>query len=319
MPKRPRTTEAPAADEPRPVAASRAPGKAARKPPAPPAPVAVDPDLEPLEDETELPSLDDEIELDAAETTADPDAEARNRADLELWQNYKATGDPKIREHLILEYTPFVKYIAGRIAMGLPPNVSTDDLISNGVFGLIDAIEKFQIERNVKFKTYAQQRIRGAILDNLRGADWVPRSVRTKAKQLERAYMELENRHGRPATDEEVAKHLGITLAELYKLFNETKSAFLVSLDEVIYGEDEKATRADVIQDDSANPQKVAERKELKRMLVQAIKELNERERLVLTLYYYEELTLRSGLLDAPIRACRSPHEGDPETAPAAG
>ncbi len=213
--------------------------------------------------------------------------------DLRMWQDYKRTKNPSIKEQLIIKYSSFVKYISGRVAMGLPPNIIGDDLVGYGVFGLIDAIEKFDLSRNVKFKTYAQMRIRGAILDKLREEDWTPRSVRTKAKKLERAYSELENKYGRSATDEEVSKHLGITLKELYKLFTDTRSAFLISLDEIIYGEDEKATRADFISDEASNPQKVAERKELKRMLVESIKELSERERLVLTLYYYEELTLK--------------------------
>lgn len=238
------------------------------------------------------PELEDELlDLDTEDDqNIDQDGEGR---DLALWSEYKRTGNTDIREQLILQYTPFVKYIAGRVAMGLPPNIVGDDLMAYGVFGLIDAIEKFQLDRNVKFKTYAQTRIRGAILDKLREQDWTPRSVRTKARQLERAYMELENNLGRSATDEEVAGHLGIGLQELYKLFNDTRSAFLISLDEIIYGEDEKATRADFVSDEASNPQKVAEQKELKRMLVQAIKELAERERLVLTLYYYEELTLK--------------------------
>jgi RNA polymerase sigma factor for flagellar operon FliA len=230
--------------------------------------------------------LDEHIVIDSSQDDVDD-------GDILLWQEYKETNNPDLRERIIIKYTSFVKYIAGRVAMGLPPNVVGDDLVGYGVFGLIDAIEKFQPERNIKFKTYAQTRIRGAILDKLREQDWTPRSVRTRARKLEKAYMELENTLGRSATDEEVSAHLGISLQELYKLYNDTRSAFMISLDEIIYGEDEKATRGDFVSDDQTNPQKVAERKELKRLLVEAIKELSERERLVLTLYYYEEMTLK--------------------------
>lgn len=214
--------------------------------------------------------------------------------DYELWKKYKQTHDPKIREQLILKYTPYVKYIAGRVAMGLPPNVEVEDLYGYGIFGLIDAIEKFEPDRQIQFKTYAQTRIRGSILDELRKLDWTPRSVRQKARQLEKAYIHLENTLGRSATDEEIAQYMNISLEELYEWYKDTRGSFLLSLDDLLYSEDDSVTLGDNIPaSETDNPQNKIEQKELKQMLVKAINELSERERLVLTLYYYEEMTLK--------------------------
>ena len=214
--------------------------------------------------------------------------------DQELWRKYKDTRDPQIREELILKYAPYVKYIAGRIAMGLPPNVDIDDLYGYGIFGLIDAIEKFEPDRKIQFKTYAQTRVRGSILDELRKLDWTPRSVRQKARQLEKAYIELENNLGRPASDEEIAKHMGINLEELYELYRDTRGSFLLSLDDLLYSEDDTATIGDSVPtSENDNQQNQIEQKELKQLLVKSINALAEREKLVLTLYYYEEMTIK--------------------------
>ncbi|MCK5683737.1 RNA polymerase sigma factor WhiG [bacterium] len=215
-------------------------------------------------------------------------------ADYLLWQRYKTTQDQMIKEELIIKYAPFVKYIAGRIAMNLPSNVEYDDLVGYGIFGLIDAIEKFQPNRQVKFKTYAQTRIRGSIFDELRVLDWAPRSVRQKARQLEKAFIELENRIGRPATDEEISEEMGIGLTELYKLYNETRGSVLMSLDEVCYEDESNTTRINFIEDEKTpTPHAKVEEDEMRGILAGAIGNLSERERLVVTLYYYEELTLK--------------------------
>jgi len=214
--------------------------------------------------------------------------------DCEIWEKYKKNHDPKIRDQIILKYAPYVKYIANRVAMGLPPNVDVEDLYGYGIFGLMDAIEKFEPQRKIQFKTYAQTRVRGAILDELRKMDWTPRSVRQKARQLEKAYIQLENTLGRAASDEEVAGYMKISLEELYEWYKDTRGSFLLSLDDLLYSEDDGVTVGDSVPASEAdNPQIQIEQKELKQMLVKAINGLAEREKLVLTLYYYEEMTLK--------------------------
>lgn len=215
-------------------------------------------------------------------------------SDLELWKQYKATGDPRAKENLILKYASFVKYVAGRIAMNLPDSVDFEDLVGYGVFGLIDAINKFDPARLVKFKTYAQTRIRGAIFDELRCLDWTPRSIRQKARELERAMMKIENEKGGAATDEEIAKEMGITMKELQKVYNDTRGALMLSLDEICFDSENTTVRMNFIEDGNIeNPQESVERSEMKDLLAGAIDKLSEREKLVITLYYYEELTLK--------------------------
>ncbi len=213
--------------------------------------------------------------------------------DLRLWIAYKNTGNPSMREQLILKYASFVKYVAGRMAINLPSNVEYDDLVSYGIFGLIDAIDKFDPERAIKFKTYAKTRIRGAILDELRVLDWTPRSIRQKSKQLERAYATLEAQLGREATDEEVASYLGVSAKDLHRLFDEAKQSLMISLDEGDPdGEGGPVSRMDMLEDDSTEgPVERVENQEVKTLLAQHVAELNERERLVITLYYFERLT----------------------------
>jgi RNA polymerase sigma factor for flagellar operon FliA len=220
-------------------------------------------------------------------------SEARSDAeDLRLWQQYKATQNVAIRERLILKYASFVKYIAGRMAIHLPSNVDFDDLVSYGVFGLLDAIEKFDPARQVKFKTYAKTRIRGAILDELRVLDWTPRSIRQKAKHLEKSMLELESRLGREPSDEELAAHMKTTVKELHKLFEETNQSLMMSLDEGDPEGDGNVSRKDFLEDvNLVTPEKSAERNDLKRILAEEITRLSERERMVVTLYYYEQLT----------------------------
>jgi RNA polymerase sigma factor FliA len=200
------------------------------------------------------------------------------------------------REQLVGEYSPLIKYIAQKIAARLPANIELDDLISSGVIGLIDAIEKYDASRDNKFKTYAEFRIRGAILDELRAQDWVPRSVREKAKLLERAYSRIEQARGRQATDEEVCQELGITQAEYHDLLNQVRSVSLLSFDDIsnfsradkrsLHGYGESGTK-------SATPFNEVNVAHIKRMVADAIGDLPEKQRLVLSLYYYEDLNLK--------------------------
>jgi len=211
------------------------------------------------------------------------------------WVLYKVHGDPEAKEELIVENISLVKYVAERVKDNLPPEVSREDLISYGVFGLIDAIEKFDHNRGIKFETYAIPRIRGAILDGLRVCDIAPRSMRQKAKQLGKAYTEVERRLGRAATNEEVAEELGIDIASLNSMLAEVSRLTLLSLDEFILQDEEgDVTLAERLEDkNSCNPAEVIELTELRDTLTRGIDSLNEQERLVITLYYYEGLTLR--------------------------
>jgi RNA polymerase sigma factor for flagellar operon FliA len=219
-------------------------------------------------------------------------ARAQEEEDQRLWAQYKQTRDQRIKDALIMKYASFVKYVAGRIAVNLPSNVEFDDLVSYGILGLIDAIDKYDPERKVKFKTYAKTRIRGAIFDELRVLDWTPRSIRQKARKLEKAYAKLEGKLGRDATDEEIAEFLKIDISELHKLFDETKKSLLLSLDEIFYDDEEGSSRFDFVENQkSDNPQAKIEEAEAKQILADAISKLSERERMVITLYYYEDLT----------------------------
>lgn len=216
----------------------------------------------------------------------------QDEEDQKLWLLYKSNHDQRIKDSLIMKYASFVKYVAGRIAVNLPSNVEFDDLVSYGILGLIDAIDKYDPQRNVKFKTYAKTRIRGAIFDELRVLDWTPRSIRQKARKLEKAYAKLEGNLGRDATDEEIAQYLKVDISELHKLFDETKKSLLLSLDEIFYDDEEGSSRFDFVENQkSDNPQLKIEEAEAKRILADAISKLSERERLVITLYYYEDLT----------------------------
>jgi RNA polymerase sigma factor for flagellar operon FliA len=219
-----------------------------------------------------------------------------DKSEEELWKLYKKTKDPKVREHFVNQYAPLVKYVAGKIAIGMPQNVDFDDLVGYGVFGLLDAIEKFDPNKDIKFKTYAVTRIRGAIYDELRSIDWVPRSVRQKAKELERVIGKLENRLGRSATDEEIANELSISVKELHTLILKISGASILSLSDVWFVGDE-SDRVSVMETiespKSLNPDVIVEREEIKNIIVKAINELPDKEKKVLILYYYEDLTLK--------------------------
>jgi RNA polymerase sigma factor for flagellar operon FliA len=214
----------------------------------------------------------------------------------ELWQEFKATGESRLRERLILHYSPLVKYVAGRVGVGLPPNIEQADLVSYGIFGLIDAIEKFDLERAIKFETYAISRIKGAIIDELRAIDWIPRSVRYKAREVEKAYAALEAKLHRTPTESEVAGELGITLDELHTIFSQVSFVNVIALDELLNvgGErGDKLSLVDTLEDTRAeDPVEVFETEETKYLLSRAINTLPEREKIVVTLYYYEGLTL---------------------------
>jgi RNA polymerase sigma factor for flagellar operon FliA len=223
------------------------------------------------------------------------------RAEMEaaiavLWRGYKTTKEDKLRERLILHYSPLVKYVAGRVGVGLPPNIEQADLVSYGIFGLIDAIEKFDIERAIKFETYAISRIKGAIIDELRSIDWIPRSVRYKAREVERAYAALEAKLHRSPTEVEVAEELGIKLEDLHTIFSQVSFVNVVALDELLTAGGEKGDKlslVDTIEDTKAeDPVAAFETEETKYLLAKAINTLPEREKIVVTLYYYEGLTL---------------------------
>jgi RNA polymerase sigma factor for flagellar operon FliA len=210
-----------------------------------------------------------------------------------LWADYKRTGERADRDKLILVYAPLVKYVASRVAVGLPQNVEQADLVSYGMFGLIDAIEKFDLERGFKFETYAISRIRGAILDELRSIDWVPRSVRAKARALEQAYAKLENELRRTPTEAEIAVELDLTDDQLQTTLSQISFIGLAALDEVLGGErNEGMTLGDTVADGREGPVAAFEVTEMKQILADAVNGMPEREKLVLTLYYYEGLTL---------------------------
>ena len=218
------------------------------------------------------------------------------KTEEELWRLYRKTKDPEIRDALVRQYAPLVKYVAGKVAVGMPHNVEFDDLVGYGVFGLFDAIEKFDPDKHVKFKTYAVTRIRGAIFDELRSIDWVPRSVRQKTREIEETVRRLEASLGRAASDQEIANELGMTLKDFEKIMMRISSTSILSLNDVWYtGEDnDKVSIADSIESpQSLNPDTIVEKDEIKRVIVQSIQELPEKEKKVLVLYYYEDLTLK--------------------------
>lgn len=218
-------------------------------------------------------------------------------ADIDkLWADFKASSDRIARDRLILHYSPLVKFVAGRMAVGLPQNVEQSDLVSYGVFGLIDAIEKFEPERGFKFETYAISRIKGAILDELRSIDWVPRSVRAKARAVENAYSKLESSLHRTPTDAELSAELDLTEEQLQITLGQISFVGLAALDETLSmgaaGEREAFTLGDTIADQGAGPVDAYEVEEMRHLLADSINRMPEREKIVLTLYYYEGLTL---------------------------
>ena len=214
-----------------------------------------------------------------------------------LWAEYKSSRDRALRDRLILTYAPLVKYVAGRLGSGLPAHVDDDDLVSYGLLGLIGAIERFDPDRDIKFETYAIARIRGSIIDELRSMDWVPRSIRARARDIERAIAELERKLMRAPNDEEIAAKLGITEDELQDALLEISRSSIAALDELwtsSSGTGESVSLIETVEDVQAEqPQRAMAATEMREVLAEAIARLPEREKLVITLYYYEELTLR--------------------------
>ena len=209
-----------------------------------------------------------------------------------LWEDYTKQKTAELREKIILEYAPLVKVVAGRLSMYLGYSVEYDDMVSYGVFGLIDAIDKFDMTKEVKFETYASLRIRGAILDQIRKMDWIPRTIRQRQKQIDNVMKEIEQRTGREATDDEVAKGLGISCDEFLEWQSQLKANNVISLNEYV------EQGSDIASDKNATgsyemPEAVVEKSELKEMLEEALELLTEKEKKVVLLYYYEDLTLK--------------------------
>lgn len=231
----------------------------------------------------------DEPALQARPVSDDPEVVA-------LWQRFADTGDTAARERLILQYAPLVKYVAGRVSVGLPSTVEHADLTSYGMFGLIDAIERFDIHKGVKFETYAISRIRGAIIDELRTIDWIPRSVRTKARRVEQAMATLEHDLGRTPSEDELAEQLDVDVDELRRILAQVSLTSVMALDEPFAsgeGEEGGSTLLDKVPDQSSpDPQARMEDATLRQVLSESVAHLSERERTVVMLYYFEGMTL---------------------------
>ena len=213
-----------------------------------------------------------------------------------IWVEFSRTRDKGIRDRLILTYAPLVKYVAGRLGSGLPAHVDEGDLVSYGLLGLIGAIERYDPSRDIKFETYAIARIKGAIIDELRALDWVPRSVRSRAREIERAIAELEAKTGLAPTDEQIAAKIGISVDELEESLTDISRSSIAALDELwsLSGDGDQISLMDTIEDETGpRPEAALDQTEMREALADAIARLPEREKLVVTLYYYEELTLR--------------------------
>jgi len=221
---------------------------------------------------------------------------ARKNKQIEcMVAEYRENGDPKIREKILLANLSLISYIAERLAVSLPQSVELDDLKSLGILGLIDAIENYKPEKQVRFTSYAALRIKGSIIDGLRSLDWVPRSVRKKARDLERCLHEFEGELGRPASEREMSEKLGISLSDYQALLEEVSPITFLSLNDTVYEDDDQSISLGDVIEDAGNfgPYSMLERKEVKRLLVGGINALPEREKLVIALYYYEGLTLK--------------------------
>lgn len=213
-----------------------------------------------------------------------------------LWREYKKTRSTAIRDQFVRQYMPLVKFVAGKVCTGMPDNVEYDDLVSFGQFGLLDAITKFDPDKNVKFKTYAVTRIRGAIFDELRELDWVPRSVRQKSREIEDAIVTLEARLGRTASEAEIAESMGMTESEYQSTIMKISGTSVLSLNDVWYSGDdsEHMSIGDSIEaPNSLNPDVIVERDEVRRVIIEAINELPQNEKMVIVLYYHEDLTFK--------------------------
>ncbi|OLT47844.1 RNA polymerase subunit sigma-70 [Saccharomonospora sp. CUA-673] len=226
----------------------------------------------------------------------DDRAAARTEADAAirtLWHDFATEPTQRARDRLVLHYAPLVKYVAGRVGTGLPTHVDVADLIQSGIFGLVDAIEKFDPERGLRFETYAMQRIRGAILDDLRSQDWVPRVVRSRAREVQRTLERLGASLGRTPTDAEVAAELGISLAELRELYGQLRLTSVVALEALVAeGKESESVVESLPDEDAVDPAAVLVDRDNRKQLADAISQLSERDRVVVSLYYFESLTL---------------------------
>ena len=221
------------------------------------------------------------------------DSLGEQKTEDELWAEYRKTQSPALRDKFIRQYMPLVKYVAGKIAVGMPGSVEFDDLVGFGQFGLLDAIDKYDPDKNVKFKTYAVTRIRGAIFDELRQLDWVPRSVRQKSREIEDTIVELESRLGRTVTDSEIARHMGLSVEEYQREIMKVSGTSILSLNDVWYSGDENdhlSIGESIESPSSMNPDVQVEREEIRKVIIQAINELPEKEKMVIVLYYHEVL-----------------------------
>jgi RNA polymerase sigma factor for flagellar operon FliA len=219
-----------------------------------------------------------------------------DKTEDELWVEWAKKKDPKIRDFFIRQYAPLVKYVAGKVAAGMPHNVEFDDLVSCGTFGLLDAINKFDTSKAVKFKTYAVTRIRGAIFDEMRSTDWVPRSVRSKIREVEEAVGSLESQLGRPATDSEVANYLKVDESEYLKTIMKISGTSVLSLNDVWFSGDENDKSSigeTVMGPESLNPDVIVERNEIRKLISEVIQQLPDKEKKIIVLYHYEDLTLK--------------------------
>ena len=221
---------------------------------------------------------------------------SEEKTEDEIWREYRKTKSPDLRDKIIRQYMPLVKYVAGKVGVGMPSSVEFDDLVGFGQFGLLDAIEKFDPDKNVKFKTYAVTRIRGAIFDELRQLDWVPRSVRQKSREIEDTIGDLEARLGRTASDAEIAGKLGVSEEEYQQTVMKLSGTSVLSLNDVWYSgnDNDHMSIGDSIESPSSlNPDVIVEREEIRKIIIQAINELPEKEKMVIVLYYHEDLTFK--------------------------
>ena len=219
-----------------------------------------------------------------------------DEAEDALWGEFSKSRAPALRDKIIRKYMPLVKYVAGKVSVGLPASMEFDDLVGFGQFGLLDAINKYDLNKKVKFKTYAVTRIRGAIFDEMRQLDWVPRSVRAKTREIEDTISELESKLSRPATDAEIAKEMNLTEEEYQHTVMKISGTSVLSLNDVWYSGDDSdhSSIGDSIESpQSLNPDVQVEREEIRKVIIQAINELPEKEKMVIVLYYHEDLTFK--------------------------
>ena len=212
-----------------------------------------------------------------------------------LWRRFRETGDPALRERLVLSYSPLVKYVVGRMMSNLPGHIEQSDLISYGLMGLLGAIDRFELDRGVRFESYAMTRIKGAVIDELRTLDWAPRSLRLRARQIEQAGAQLERRLHRAPTDHEMAAALGMKVDDLRDDLARIASSTILALDDAwgLQGSTDGTTLGDTISDDGADPAEIHASAEVRAALADAIARLPEKEKLVIALYYYDNLTLK--------------------------